>query len=72
MRLKEKYQSFIGNLQIIDFNGFMHRDRPVCHQCSASEDSGRREDPWNNGKEVPRWGVAGIQKMSLLTTGICK
>ena len=20
--------------------------------------------PWNNGKEVPRWGVAEIQKMS--------
>ena len=21
-------------------------------------------NPWNNGKEVPRWGVAEIQKMS--------
>ena len=27
--------------------------------------------PWNNGKEVPRWGVAEIQKMSPSTTGIC-
>ena len=25
-------------------------------------------EPWNNGKEVPRWGVADIQKMSLSTT----
>ena len=24
--------------------------------------------PWNNGKEVPRWGVAEIQKMSPPTT----
>ena len=22
------------------------------------------DDAWNNGKEVPRWGVAEIQKMS--------
>ena len=28
--------------------------------------------PWNNGKEVPRWGVAEIQKMSPSTTGRCK
>ena len=27
--------------------------------------------PWNNGKEVPRWGVAEIQKMSPSTTGRC-
>ena len=27
---------------------------------------------WNNGKEVPRWGVADIQKMNLSTTGRCK
>ena len=27
--------------------------------------------PWNNGKEVPRWGVAEIQKMSPPTTGRC-
>ena len=27
---------------------------------------------WNNGKEVPRWGVAEIQKMSSSTTGRCK
>ena len=27
--------------------------------------------PWNNGKEVPRWGVAEIQKMSTSTTGRC-
>ena len=26
---------------------------------------------WNNGKEVPRWGVAVIQKMSPSTTGRC-
>ena len=26
---------------------------------------------WNNGKEVPRWGVAEIQKMSPPTTGRC-
>ena len=26
---------------------------------------------WNNGKEVPRWGVAETQKMSPSTTGIC-
>ena len=31
-----------------------------------------RVQPWNNGKEVPRWGVAEIQKMSLLTTERCK
>ena len=30
------------------------------------------ERPWNNGKEVPRWGVAEIQKMSPSTTGRCK
>ena len=29
-------------------------------------------DAWNNGKEVPRWGVAEIQKMSPSTTGRCK
>ena len=29
-------------------------------------------EAWNNGKEVPRWGVAEIQKMSLSTTGRCK
>ena len=29
-------------------------------------------EPWNNGKEVPRWGVAEIQKMSPSTTGRCK
>ena len=29
------------------------------------------EKPWNNGKEVPRWGVAEIQKMSPSTTGGC-
>ena len=28
--------------------------------------------PWNNEKEVPRWGVAEIQKMSTSTTGRCK
>ena len=28
--------------------------------------------PWNNGKEVPRWGVVEIQKMSPSTTGRCK
>ena len=28
-------------------------------------------DSWNNGKEVPRWGVAEIQKMSPPTTGRC-
>ena len=27
--------------------------------------------PLNNGKEVPRWGVAEIKKMSLPTTGRC-
>ena len=27
--------------------------------------------PWNNGKKVPRWGVAEIQKMSPSTTGRC-
>ena len=27
---------------------------------------------WNNGKEVPRWGVDEIQKMSPSTTGRCK
>ena len=27
--------------------------------------------PWNNGKEVPRWGVAEILKMSPSTTGRC-
>ena len=27
--------------------------------------------PWNNGKEVPRWGVAEIHKMSPSTTGRC-
>ena len=27
--------------------------------------------PWNNGKEVPRLGVAEIQKMSPSTTGRC-
>ena len=26
---------------------------------------------WNNGKEVPRWGVAEIQKMSPSTSGRC-
>ena len=26
---------------------------------------------WNNGKEVPRWGVAEIQKMNPSTTGRC-
>ena len=26
---------------------------------------------WNNGKEVPRWGVSETQKMSPSTTGIC-
>ena len=29
------------------------------------------EGPWNNGKEVPRWGVTEIQKMSPSTTGRC-
>ena len=29
-------------------------------------------DTWKNGKEVPRWGVAEIQKMSPSTTGRCK
>ena len=29
-------------------------------------------NPWNNGKEVPRWGIAEIQKMSPSTTGRCK
>ena len=29
-------------------------------------------EAWNNGKEVPRWGVAEIQKMSPSTTGRCK
>ena len=26
---------------------------------------------WKNGKEVPRWGVAEIQKVSPSTTGRC-
>ena len=29
-----------------------------------------RSGPWNNGKEVSRWGVAEIQKMSPSTTDI--
>ena len=28
-------------------------------------------EAWNNGKEVPRWGVAEIQKMSPSTTERC-
>ena len=28
--------------------------------------------PWNNGKEVPRLGVAEIQKMSPSTTRRCE
>ena len=32
----------------------------ICHNWS-----------WNNGKEVPRWGVAEIQKMSPSTSGRC-
>ena len=31
-----------------------------------------RAEAWNNGKEVPRWGVAEIQKMSPSKTGRCK
>ena len=27
---------------------------------------------WNNGKDVPKWGFAEIQKMSPSTTGRCK
>ena len=33
--------------------------------------TGTEHDAWNNGKEVPRWGVAEIQKMSPSTTGRC-
>ena len=29
-------------------------------------------ESWNNGKEVPRWGVAEIQEMSPSTTERCK
>ena len=32
----------------------------------------RGSGSWNNGKEVPRWGVAEIQKMSPSTIGRCK
>ena len=27
--------------------------------------------PWKNGKEVPRWEIAEVQKMSPSTTGRC-
>ena len=33
--------------------------------------AGCRSEAWNNGKEVPIWGVAEIQKMSPSTTGRC-
>ena len=29
-------------------------------------------ESWNNGKEVPRWGVAEIHKMSPSTTRRCE
>ena len=35
------------------------------------KNSSRPPSSWNNGKEVPRWEVAEIQKMSPSTTGRC-
>ena len=49
-------------------------DRPplLIHQNTASRSAACVDNrPWNNGKEVPRWGVAEIQKMSPSTTGRC-
>ena len=37
----------------------------LCSDLLIITDQG--EVAWNNGKEVPRWGVAEIQKMSPLT-----
>ena len=37
----------------------------LAHSCGQMEDLlSFVISPWKNGKEVPRWGVAEIQKMS--------
>ena len=46
-----------------------HVDRQ--HAQTVKPDHNSESQTWNNGKEVPRWGVAEKQKMSPPTTGRC-
>ena len=43
----------------------------VAYRSKVRGDLYQGSQAWNNGKEVPRWGVAEIQKMSPSTTGRC-
>ena len=43
-------------------------NNPVTSLTNKATKVGSRAFTWNNGKEVPRWGVAEIQKMSPSTT----
>ena len=45
-----------------------YRDTEVCTSTYLQI---KQVGAWNNGKEVPRWGVAEIQKMSPSTNGRC-
>ena len=36
----------------------------LCEMGCRRKDHNGQVGAWNNGKEVPRWGVAEIQKMS--------
>ena len=47
------------------------RPAPKYRTLNGSSAMGRLLESWNNGKEVPSWGVAEIQKMSPSTTGRC-
>ena len=49
------------------FSDWLDNSWLCLHRCLVSAAAS-----WNSGMEVPRWGVAEIQKMSPSTTGRCK
>ena len=61
-----------NNIEIINLHVQLNNSIIGAAAALHSEVTEREIKPWNNGKEVPRWGVAEIQKMSPSTTGRCK
>ena len=79
-KLDAKYQKYLLTC------GPQHSVHSVCWSWRLNNKTGGKVRPcpayccvtisgvvtWNDGKEVPRWGVAEIQKMRPSTTGRCK
>ena len=57
---------FSSNLNLLG-----EKEKCVTKRTKSGQTFASAPYPWNNGKEVPRWGVAEIQKMSPSIIGRC-